>query len=330
MTGLRDCSAQSAKIGSASCWVIKKIFLCAVAFSLLNSFSARLMADDEISMAPPVGSAVFDWHDIPASQPVDLNRATFDPSGYELYDTVGEQIVVPFHHNNLYVMKFAHTDLGKMYFVNQGGTPILYVPRHGYLENANVDGARWYPFPAHSTPPQDPIYLGIAPSWDDYIALGWRGGMFIYGGYGSVHPYYAGAVFAPLFSIDIVIGGSHYRGWDSYHSYDRSHPAPFYPGRGFVRHPGVMRHPQGAGHPGGIVFHGATAGGHPLRGISIPAGGHDSHSAPGSSFHGAPNPTGGHDSHGAPGSSFHGGAPAGGNHPAPPDDHDRDHSDHGR
>ena len=88
-----------------------------------------------------------------------LTRAVFDQNGYQLFDTVGETILVPFTNNNLYVMKFAPSPDGTLYLVNQGDVPVLYVPAGGYLENAAVAGARWYPFPDEFRPAQ-PVFLG--------------------------------------------------------------------------------------------------------------------------------------------------------------------------
>ena len=91
-------------------------------------------------------SNVFDWTDVPQNQVVPVERAAFDAGGYQIYDTTGDTIVVPFTNNNLYVMEFAKSTDGTMYFVNDGNEPILYVPRGGYLENATVPGycPFWY------------------------------------------------------------------------------------------------------------------------------------------------------------------------------------------
>ena len=113
-------------------------------------------ADPPTAMAPPIpmsapqsvgvnagADSVFGWQEVPANQQVPLTRAAFDQGGYQLYDTAGETIIVPFTGQNLYVMKFARSTTGTMYFLNDGSHPVLYVPRHAYLENATVAGARW-------------------------------------------------------------------------------------------------------------------------------------------------------------------------------------------
>jgi hypothetical protein len=305
-------------------------------FALVSlAMAAPVYSDDPVDLAPPVatssGDMVFNWNDIPDNQVVYLNRATFDPSGYTLYDTVGEQISVPFENNNLYVMKFAYTGIGRMYFVRRGDTPILYVPQDGYLENASVAGARWYPFPTDNYP-QTPVYLGIAPSWNEYVALGWRGGMFIYGGYWCEVPFYDGCVISPLFDIDIVFGGEHFHGWDRYAGYNRLHPAPFYPGRGFsgpgpVRHPlggsGLGRHPLAGSHSGAFAPHSGSFSGAPerqFRGIRSMTGSSSSSGVPshtfggGGSASGVPSHTfgGGSSSSGVPSHTFGGGSSASG------------------
>jgi len=219
--------------------------------SVLFTGVSSARADDAVALAPPVGGvasvsdvSVFNWRDIPENQVVKIDRATFDSTGYQLYDTVGEQINVPFENDNLYVMKFGYTELGRPYFVRRGGVPTLYLPDGAYLENLDLAGARWYPFPAQSHP-ASPVFLGIAPTWNDYVVMGWYHGMYIYGGYWTEAPYYTGCEVQPLFSIDIVIGGDHYRGWDHYRHYERVvppeyryHPVPI--GMGHDRNPVKM------------------------------------------------------------------------------------------
>ena len=75
---------------------------------------------------------------------------------------------MPFTNQNLYVMKFAESQNGKLYFENEGGFPVLYVPKGGYLENATVAGARWFPL-GENFHPADPVFLGIAPSYTEFV-----------------------------------------------------------------------------------------------------------------------------------------------------------------
>jgi hypothetical protein len=217
----------------------------AIALALIG-FTGSAFADPPVTMAPPVDAgysqpaddsssdstaagqdSVFQWQEVPADQKVPIRRAVFDQGGYQLYDTQGETIVIPFTDNNLYVMKFALSTDGTTYFVNGGDAPILYVPRNGYLENATVPGARWFPF-SEDFHPAEPVFLGIAPSWDDYINMGWYPDMGCYGGYWSYNPYYPGSVFFASFGLWFDIGGHHYDGWGSYHHYYDGHSAPYH------------------------------------------------------------------------------------------------------
>ena len=144
----------------------------------------------------PSRDTVFQWTEIPQDQQVTLTRAVFDQSGYQLYDAVGETIIVPFTGHNLYVMKFGRSGNGRLYFVNDGGTPTLYVPKNGYLENATAAGARWYPF-SKDFHPEHPVYLGVAPSYSGFVGMGWYPGMYAFGGYWSSTAFISGGVFGP-------------------------------------------------------------------------------------------------------------------------------------
>jgi len=312
-------------------------------------------ADPPVAMAPPVDNPpattttshtenIFNWDEIPANQQVPLNHAVFDHGGYQLYDTVGETIVVPFANQNLYVMKFAVSPNDTLYFVNEGGTPVLYIPRDGYLENATVPGAKWYPFSADFHP-ATPVFLGVAPSYPDYVDIGWYPNTVIYGGYYCSTPFIAGGVFLPTIGLTFIIGGHPYHGWHEFHDYVVIHPGPYH-----VRyfHEGIYRPYRGAFaarefrgyagyhgpvgfHPGTVVAHGGhvfhggdprfTGGGHGVGGV----GGHDFHGTGGTGhvFHGGavslPHGSSGHVFGGTPSGShdggshvFHGGGAPGG------------------
>lgn len=248
------------------------------------ALAGRAPADPPYSMAPPIqssidqngdavsGSAsqdsVFNWAEVPQNQQVPIRRAVFDQGGYQLYDTAGETIVIPFASQNLYVMKFGLSDNGSTYFVNTGDVPILYLPRGGSLENISVPGARWYPFPDDFSPAQ-PVFLGIAPSYPEFIHMGWYPDMYAYGGYYGRHSFLEGGIFLPTIGLEFVIGGRSYGGWEPYHRYYDYHPAPYrvtvinnnvY--RGSSRHDDVFR---------GLGYRGADAnrgfdGGHGFGG----------------------------------------------------------------
>ncbi|MGI4788927.1 MAG: hypothetical protein ACRYFS_08750 [Janthinobacterium lividum] len=223
--------------------------LAVAAGTLLTATAA--LADDPTSMAPPVqinapsgvtADSVFNWQEVPAKQQVPLTRATFDQGGYQLYDTAGETIIVPFANQNLYVMKFARSDNGTLYFVNSGKTPLLYVPQDGYLENATVAGAHWYPF-GQNFHPSEPVYIGIAPDWSSFVGMGWYPDMDCYGGYYGQTSFLAGGIFLPSAGFFFEIGGSPCYGWDGYHRYFEGHPG-FY-------HTAIYRHSfyRAAGRP---------------------------------------------------------------------------------
>ncbi len=215
----------------------------AAGLALLGA-GGRAFADPPYAMAPPVQPSysdagyaqtdgvvsqdtVFGWQDVPQDQRVPIRRAVFDRGGYQLYDTAGETIVVPFTNQNLYVMKFALSDDGTTYFLNAGDAPVLYVPRNAYLENAAVPGSRWYPFPKEFHP-SEPVFLGIAPSWGDFCSMGWYPDMAYYGGYWGHDAFVYGGYYRPTFGLTIIIGGSHYDGWDHYRRYYDYHPAPYH------------------------------------------------------------------------------------------------------
>jgi hypothetical protein len=177
--------------------------------------------------AAPTGENVFDWHDVPTGQEIPITRGVFDQSGYQLFAQSGETIVVPFANQNMYIMRFGKSTNGGMYFTSDGKTPTLFIPDSGYLENAVAQGAKWYPFPKNYAYTQ-PVYMGIAPSWNAYTGMGWYPGMAYYGGYYSPHPYgYGGGIspFVAMVGLSFLIGGRPYYGWNSYQNYYRYNPA---------------------------------------------------------------------------------------------------------
>lgn len=268
--------------------VLRALTAPAVGLGILALMSTAFADSDQAyNMAPPVQNAaaantvnqddVFQWTEVPQNQDVPIVRATFDEGGYQLYDNVGETIVVPFTNDNLYVMKFAVSPTGKMFFVNTGAAPTLYVPRNGYLVNATVPGAKWYPF-TKSFHPETPVFVGIAPSWNLFIGMGWYPNMTCWGGYWGPTPFIAGGVFVPCSGFEIAIGGAFLFGWAAYHTYWWGHPAPFhvaYWNRGMYR---WANRPIGPNHSFAGA-HGAFAshlggGGHHFRGGGMAFGGH--------------------------------------------------------
>jgi hypothetical protein len=221
--------------------------------------STYAIADPPVTMAPPEpgisqgadpadagADSVFQWNEVPANQDVPLTRAVFDQSGYQLYDTAGETIIVPFTNNNLYVMKFAVSSDGTTYFVNTGDAPVLYIPRGGSLENAATPGARWYPF-SQDFHPAHPVYVGVAPSWSAFVSIGWSPDVVIRGGYWGRHDFVSGGVFLPSVGLIFEAGGRSFSGWNPYHAYVVAHPEHFH----FIGHGPEDR---------GRVFRGAGSG----------------------------------------------------------------------
>lgn len=236
--------------------------LCAA--GLFVSIASRAFCQQPETMAPPIQmnsestsgvSSVFNWQEVPQNQNVPIERAVFDQGGYQLFDTSGETIVVPFKNDNLYVMEFAVSDDGSTYFVNTGSEPVLYLPEDGYLSNASDSGGHWYPF-TRQWHPSEPVFIGIAPSWSAYAGMGWYPNMAYYGGYWSQRPYIAGGVDFVSSGLSIQIGGAQFGGWADYSNYYGSHPAPY----------GVTIVNQNAYRWGGHGWHQYAGANHPFNG----------------------------------------------------------------
>ncbi len=165
------------------------------------------------------GGSVYQWQDVPVNQDVPVLRATFDQGGYQIFAQSGETIVVPFANNNMYVMKFGRTN-GQAYFRNDGSAPTLYLRPGDSLENAAAQGARWYPIPQDYAYSQ-PMYVAMAPTWNEYVGMGWYPGMMYYGGMWGYSPYNH---FAWMPGWYINVGGRRYSDYNSYHSYYVSTP----------------------------------------------------------------------------------------------------------
>jgi len=298
-------------------FLVRAVVASSVGVSLLCGSMAY--ADAPVDAAPPVQAdsaatagqtsvdktTAFNWSEVPKNQDVNIDHATFDKGGYELYDTAGDTILVPFVNHNLYVMKFARSKSDSMHFVNDGKTPILYVPSGGYLENAVVSGARWYPF-NDKFEPTDPVYMGIAPSWNEFVFMGWYPNDYCYGGYYcNVGFGFGDFIACPGFVF--IIGGHSCWGWGGFSRYCVGHTPPFR--TGYFAHDG-FNHPGGFGGHSGGSFHNVDGGTHSFSGSSghfDSDGGHGSGDG-GHSF------SGGSHSFGGGGHSFGGGGHFGGGH----------------
>lgn len=167
----------------------------------------------------PGGQNVWQWQDVPVNRQVGVVRVTFDQGGYQIFADTGETIVVPFVNNNLYAMKFGRTG-GQPYFVNDGNAPTLYLRPTDFLENAAAQNARWYPLPQDFSY-SSPVYVSVAPTWTDYVAMGWYPGMHYYGGMWGYSPY---AHFSWMPGFYVNIGGTRYRSYNTYINYYQSNP----------------------------------------------------------------------------------------------------------
>lgn len=203
-----------------------KAFLSLLISPLLLAPLAKVAQAQTTPLAPPISvpsDSLWAWQDLPRNERVPIVRAVFDQGGYLLYDANGQVISVPFTGSNLYVMQFGRTS-GEMCFVNEDGrTPTLYVPTDGYLENASVSGARWYPFPQRYFYTR-PVFLGPAPSWDAYCNMGWYSSTVIYGGYWCNDPWRVGVTFHPMPGLYITVNGRSCHTWDDYSIYYRTAP----------------------------------------------------------------------------------------------------------
>ncbi|MBC7805571.1 MAG: hypothetical protein H7145_05415 [Akkermansiaceae bacterium] len=163
------------------------------------------------------------WNDVPVSKRVPLTRASFDKTGYRLYNTTGATINVPFANRDLHVMKFAISPDDTTFFVNDGVAPVLYLPQNGCLLNSNVSGLRWYPFSAQFHPVQ-PVFLAVAPSYSEFIGISWYPNTITYGGYYGVTSFIDGGVFQPTAGLTFYIGTQSYGGWSPYRDYVIANP----------------------------------------------------------------------------------------------------------
>lgn len=131
--------------------------------------------------APRQVDGVYSWQDPPKGMEVPVQKVLFDKSGYQIVCESGAVITVPFTNQNLNTMKFGRAEGGQTYFVNEGDAPVLYLRNGDGLANAVVQDAVWYPLPTDYQI-NHPIYVSLAPTWRDYVTMGWYPGMAIYGG----------------------------------------------------------------------------------------------------------------------------------------------------
>ena len=164
---------------------------------------------------------VYNWQDVPEGEKVPVKDMFFDGGGYQIVCSTGDKIVVPFVNETTNVMKFGRSETEDCYFVKDGTTPVLYLNNTGYLQNAAVQDARWYPIPpdyAYSAP----LTVGLAPTWNAYNTMGWYPGMTVYGGVVSNT---RGTTYIWMPGYRTVINGTDYPSYLTYLAYMTRHVA---------------------------------------------------------------------------------------------------------
>jgi hypothetical protein len=219
---------------------MRSIFCC---FALLFLLSAPTLPAAAQGNPPPTL-----WSDMPISQKVPIAQAAIYPEGYQLVETNGNSILVPFDYDrkNIYVMRFGVSPGNTAYFTNQGDYPALYLPQDGYLYNGTLPGTRWYPFPTTFHPSQ-PVFIGVTGAFGGFQKMGWYPGMYYYGGFWSSTPWMPGQHFSPTPGQVVVIGGTRFTNWRDFRNYWTSHPTDQNFGNYWKTHPTM--HPIGSQHP---------------------------------------------------------------------------------
>ena len=191
------------------------LLLCLVLLAL--SLSPSALAQNTRS--------VFYWKEVTVGQKVLISQAGFYPEGFELIDTVGHKILIPFNFetHHVYTLKFAVSPDGTLYFVNQGDYPVLYLPQDGFLVNGLWTDTRWYPFTG-AFHPSRPVFLSIAPGYAGFLRMGWYPGLYCYGGFWSTDPWTPSAHFPATPGQEVVLGSTHFPTWKDYRLYWQAHP----------------------------------------------------------------------------------------------------------
>jgi hypothetical protein len=206
-------------------WLHRSLALCAALLTAGTVLALGTAANaQQFYVSISTRSSVYNYSEIPMGVDVPIASAVFDRGGYQLYDTNGETIVVPFSHNNFYVLRYAVSWDDCEHFRYTSDGPVLFLPPGAGVANGFCPGAYWYPITQYYEP-STPVYIGIAPSWGDFVSMGWYPGMYYRGGYG----WHSGGVAVALAGLTIVLGGGNsYSGWGGYQSYYHVHPAPYH------------------------------------------------------------------------------------------------------
>lgn len=154
--------------------------------------------------------------DVPRGEEIPVSGVRFDQGGYMVDEKSGDTIDVPFTDHNLNVIRFARSTNGTSYYVNEGEAPVLYIPVGFFLESSVNGLARWQPLPADFAEVR-PMYVSMAPSWEEYVHLNFYSEMRWYGG---VWGYHAGSrIIMPGTSIIIGAQRFNYAGYIGYARY---------------------------------------------------------------------------------------------------------------
>jgi hypothetical protein len=179
--------------------------------------------DGVIRVRPRVA---YDWRSLPSWQKITVKRAWFDLNGYELEDAAGNGILIPFHNQTTYVMKFCLASDGRMSVENQGNYPVLYLPVEASIKNATVPRAHWYPFNSQFHPSAT-VFLSMVPTWDAFVNMPWFEGMDYYGGYWNALPFWPGTFLPPSLGLAVVIRSERCESWDAYRKYCSAHAGSY-------------------------------------------------------------------------------------------------------
>ena len=179
--------------------------------------------DGVIRVRPHVA---YDWRSLPSWQKITVKRAWFDLNGYELEDAAGNGILIPFHNQTTYVMKFCLASDGRMSVENQGNYPVLYLPVEASIKNATVPRAHWYPFNSQFHPSAT-VFLSMVPTWDAFVNMPWFEGMDYYGGYWNALPFSPGTFLPPSLGLAVVIRSERCDSWATYRKYCSSHTGSY-------------------------------------------------------------------------------------------------------
>ena len=93
--------------------------------------------------------------------------------------------------------------------------PVLYLPEDGFLENAAVQNARWYPIPQNFEYTA-PVYVTPVSGMTEYTAMGWYPGLYLYGGVWASRP---STSFTWTPGYYVSVDGTRFASYEAYRAY---------------------------------------------------------------------------------------------------------------